>query len=70
MKYFTGKILCLILRSVVLSNLVLSKYAFIPQFSCLFRRTLSDFLRPGNRTIYNLTTLFGEVSDFPAIVFH
>ena len=46
-----GTILCLILRSVVLSNLVLLKHASNPQFSCLFRVTQSDFLRPENRTI-------------------
>ena len=46
MRYSTGKILCLILRSVVLSNVVLLKHAFNPQFSCLFRVTRSDFLRP------------------------
>ena len=51
MRYSTGKILCLILRSVLLSNLVLLKHAFIPQFNCLFRKTRSDFLRPENRTI-------------------
>ena len=51
MRYSTGKFLCLILRSVVLSNLVLLKHAFNPQFSCLFRVTRSDFLRPENRTI-------------------
>ena len=46
MRYSTGKILCLTLRSVVLSNLVLLKHAFFPQFNCLFRVTRSDFLRP------------------------
>ena len=51
MRYSTGKIFCLILRSVVLSNLVLLKHAFIPQFSCLFKITRSDFLRPENRAI-------------------
>ena len=51
MRYSTGKILCLILRSMVLSNLVLLKHAYNPQFSCLFRVTRSDFLRPENRTI-------------------
>ena len=51
MKYSTGKMFCLVLRSVVLSNLVLLKHAFIPQFSCLFRVTRIDFLRPENRTM-------------------
>ena len=51
MRYSTGKILCLILRSFVLLHLVLLKHAFIPLFSCLFRETRSDFLRPENRTI-------------------
>ena len=58
MKYSTGKILCLILRSVVLSNLVLLKRAFIPQFRCLFRKTGIDFLRPENRT-----TQMGNADD-------
>ena len=48
MRYSTGKILCLILRSVVPSDLVLLKLAFNPQFSYLFRVTRSDFLRPEN----------------------
>ena len=51
MTYSTGMILCLILRSVVLSKLVLLKHAFSHQFSCLFRVTRSNFLRPENRTI-------------------
>ena len=51
MRYSTGKILCLILRSVVLSNLVLLKHAFNPQFSYFFRVTRSDFLIPENRRI-------------------
>ena len=50
MKYSTGKILSFILRSLVLSNLVLLKHAFIPQFSCLFRVTPEN-RRPENRTI-------------------
>ena len=51
MRYSTGKILCLILRPVVLSNLVLLKHAFYPQFSCLFRVTRRDFLGTENRTM-------------------
>ena len=51
MRYSTVMILCLILISVVLSNLVLLKHAFNPQFCCSFILTRSDFLRPENRTI-------------------
>ena len=61
MRYSTGKILCLILRSVVLSNLLLSKHAFIPQFNyCLFRVSSIVYLDDAFDDTIKLRIIFGD----------